>query len=402
MAGGLLQLVAQGVQDSYLTGNPQITFFKAIYRRHTNFALESIRQDQTGNVGPGSRVTYTISRNGDLIHNCWLKFPSKGSNQKGKNVLAMIKSVELEIGGQRIDRHTGDFINIITELQTPESKYCKLNMLLNKNEAPVHSNVTTDSLLLNPNAFYVPLQFFFCKNPGLALPMIALQYHEVKIIIEFASNFSSDTTKNQFTEDHGDMELWVDYIYLDSDERKRFAQGQHDMLIEQVQYSIDNFTTDLRLTFNHPVKELLWVYDINNHTHFKEFGYYTTKKYIDPTSTDNPTTSKEIFSSAHLRLNGQDRFAQRDPTYFRFIQPYQYHTRIPSIPIYMYSFALQPEEHQPSGTCNFSRIDNAHLHIKQDNGITETDTSGVVIKTFAINYNVLRIMSGMGGLAFSN
>jgi hypothetical protein len=223
---------------------------------------------------------------------------------------------------------------------------------------------------------HVPLQFWFCRNPGCALPLIALQYHEVKVNLEFESFANSvSSSMNETTGNLSSVSLWVDYIYLDTDERRRFAQVSHEYLIEQVQFTGDEAgktTASLRLNFNHPVKELVWVGTTAN------AGVYSAN-----------------LSNAKLQLNGHDRFAERPGDYFKQVQPYQHHTNIPSGNVYVYSFALKPEEHQPSGTCNFSRIDNATLQQTWSSAPTN-------IKVFAVNYNVLRVMSGMGGLAYSN
>ena len=417
MAGGLLQLVAYGAQDQFLTGDPLITFFKAIYRHHTNFAMESIRQDFNGTIRNGNKVSCTISRNGDLITDCWLEFSIKNGStapKLGDSFLSCIKTIELEIGGQRIDRHTGDWLRIWSELTLPSEKKGMYDRMVNQVDEDM-SSLTSAGMGSGDgqiNTFYVPLQFFFCRNPGLALPLIALQYHEVKVIIEFNEyQENGPSNKSMVDLDAFDVSFYVNYIYLDVDERRRFAQTSHQILIEQLQYTQDNFTSNLRLNFNHPVKELIWVLQ----TKFADQGDSTATPAVPPKNTrfgfydyddavDGDGTysnNYEFYSTAQLKLNNQDRFSERKPEFFRFVQPYQYHTRIPSVPIYLYSFALKPEEHQPSGTCNFSRIDNAYLKFNEITRPPGTDNS-VTIKVFAVNYNILRITSGMGGLAFSN
>ena len=351
MGGGLLQLVAYGAQDVYLTGNPQITFFKVVYRRHTNFSIESIQQTFNGSAGPNKRVTCQISRNGDLVHKLYVVFDG---GDPASDARKLIKKVEVEIGGQLIDRQYGDWMEIWNELTLPAGKKVGYAKMVGSAE--------------NTGKRYVPLEFWFCRNIGLALPLIALQYHEVKINIEFDNVASDDFT---------DATLWADYIFLDTDERRRFAQLSHEYLIEQLQYTGDETMTGngkltAKLSFNHPVKELIW-------------------------RTTDGTTAKES-GSAKLMLNGNDRFAQRDAKYFTHVQPYQHHTNIPAIASYInvYSFALKPEEHQPSGTLNMSRIDTAQLQL------TDGDGDGTTTKIYAHSYNVLRILSGMGGLAYSN
>ena len=381
-----MQLVAYGAQDIYLTGNPQITFFKVVYRRHTNFSMESVVQTFNGNVGFGNRVTCTVSRNGDLINRMYLQV-SLGQLTSGKEYNdwvghQLIKSVEIEIGGQRIDKHYGDWLHIWNELSQTAGHYDGYKAMVSGVDASMSAS-NNDLKLDDDKAreLYIPLQFWFCRNPGLALPLIALQYHEVKINIEFAplSAVTDDTTVPTFS-----AELYVDYVYLDTDERRRFAQVSHEYLIEQLQFTGDEAgANSLKLNFNHPVKELIWVEKESE----AKVGEYTT-----------------TYSSALVQLNSHDRFSARKPAYFQLVQPYQHHERVPisidsnstdSANINVYSFALKPEEHQPSGTCNMSRIDNAALKL------TGCSSSSVV-KVFAVNYNVLRIMSGMGGLAYSN
>jgi hypothetical protein len=538
MGGGLMQLVAYGAQDVYLSGNPQITFFKVVYRRHTNFSLESIEQTFNGKPDFDKKVTCTISRNGDLISRMYIQveldalpqtysadhddatvpsvlngdyyytmglypkpsiaelnsmfvmdggilvnistlnsfevdspdfdvgtatvtisYDDNGSNsiqesivytdssgstelkyngtnsqliyyvipdtfqivpestpnsttevqvrdELGNNTYTVftdnigtilyytsnqissipfptqewlghkiIDSVEIEIGGQRIDKHYGDWLAIWNELSQTEGHWNGYKQMV------------------EGTTLYIPLQFWFNRNPGLALPLIALQYHEVKLNIKFSPKFAvydnlitpatdsspEYTMSNTLLDNVGNMRsasLYVDYIYLDTDERRRFAQVSHEYLIEQLQFTGDESGSNkIKLNFNHPVKELIWVEKNNN----AGIGRYTT-----------------TYESAKLQLNGHERFSVRKPAYFQYVQPYQHHNRVPTEQgINVYSFALKPEEHQPSGTCNMSRIDNATLNLDR---VSKTST----IKVFAVNYNVLRVMSGMGGLAYSN
>jgi len=486
MGGGLMQLVAYGAQDIYLTGNPQITFFKVVYRRHTNFSMESIEQTFNGTVAACSRVSCTVSRNGDLIHKMYLRVSHTAANcacgasgiptsSRGQAVGSpipvipdtnttdgaddvsvcandIVDSVEIEIGGQKIDKHYGDWLNIWTELSTPASKNAGLEELLN---------------LKKGKYSYVPLQFWFCRNPGLALPLIALQYHEVKLNIEFSKSKSGGSCTGamcELTPDSGDWStasLWVDYIYLDTDERRRFAQVSHEYLIEQLQFTgteslTSGSSSSVRLNFNHPVKELIWRatgmvvtaqrdarVDLSNnpivgytisgagasllganagHPMSGTGNYNAVYKYnpehslssVSGTDSTSGATTRACasmqWSDVTLQLNGHERFSERHSEYFRLVQPLQHHTSIPvDSGIHVYSFALKPEEHQPSGTCNFSRIDNAVLKLSgmgTATGTTDeggnTVAAGATLRVYAVNYNVLRIMSGMGGLAYSN
>jgi len=461
--GGLMQLVAYGAQDVYLTGNPQITFFKVVYRRHTNFAMESIENPFNGSPGFGRKVTCTIQRNGDLIYRIYLQatlpkvtlLQADGSgaqfrwlNWVGHN---LVKNVELEIGGQRIDKHYGDWLQIWNELTQEAGKqagYAKMvgnvpqlvNLLVQGGEdcdndcSGGEPNSSNEFLMCSPEyTLYIPLQFWFNRNPGLALPLIALQYHEVRINLEFndlrnlcfdqSPAISNVHTVRDRVAAAGLVaaSLYVDYIYLDTDERRKFAQVSHEYLIETLQFtggeSITSSSNKLKLNFNHPCKELIWVVqrdsfvscDDNVINPWKgqqpfnysdwwdravlESGYSVTR--VEGLAGNNPTVT------ALLQLNGHDRFQVREGRYFNEVQPYQHHTNVPAVGINVYSFALQPEQHQPSGTCNLSRIDNTTLLLTVSNNAVGTATSATV-RVYATNYNVLRIMSGMGGLAYSN
>ena len=449
MGGGLLQLVAYGAQDVYLTGNPQITFFKVAYRRHTNFALEAIEQTFNGNPTFGSRVTAQITRNGDLINRVYLAATFTNNKLTGVSGdaptglalvpyfgLKLLKTIELEIGGQRIDKHYAEWLYIWNELSLTAGKREGYYLM-------VGGDKYNHSIYLNAQKsydVYVPLEFWFCRNVGLALPLIALQYHEVKINIEFESAVNLIDSGNNYSNRAFDMAnneqsaatltlksggpfnnsnllatssnlelskvaLWVDYIFLDTDERRRFAQLSHEYLIEQLQFTgSDSITgsgiTDtanmksIRMNFNHPCKELVWVIKPDKSTD-------GTTLYWNNFSTRN--TDNNIFmgknpvKKAKIQLNGNDRFAERNGDYFSLVQPYQHHENTPDSfhkGINVYSFAIKPEEHQPSGTLNMSRIDTAILSLA-------SEVSGT-ISIFTVNYNVLRILSGMGGLAYSN
>jgi len=451
MGGGLLQLVAYGAQDVYLTGNPQITFFKVVYRRHTNFAMEAIQQTFSGVPGYGNTVYCQISRNGDLIHRTYLEvsLPALTSTDKYVNYvgLRLLKSVTIEIGGQQIDKHYSDWLYIWNELSLPMGKKSAWEYM-----------VGADSDITSPaaNVLYIPLEFWFCRNIGLALPLIALQYHEVKVKIEFESANNcvyKISSNNTIAPDTAPVltsaNLWVDYIFLDTDERRKFAQLSHEYLIEQLQFTgqetLNASGSRVKLNFNHPCKELIWVAKFNDSSSVNQWYNYTvnatTSTISKPTAVttfsgsvltyadidqDVPSSSNASliadtngaayinylpyniypglskaavnpFNSCLLQLNGNDRFAERDGTYFNYVQPFQHHTNIPNnAGINVYSFALKPEEHQPSGTLNMSRIDTAVL------SVTVPSTISGLINIYATNYNVLRILSGMGGLAYSN
>ena len=425
MGGGLLQLVAYGAQDVYLTGNPQITFFKAVYRRHTNFAIEAIEQTFNGTPAYNSRVTCQISRNGDLIHRVYLqlRLTGSGTNYNKYFGLRVINYVEIEIGGQKIDKHYAHWMYIWNELTLPVSKRDGYNDMVGAYGGGISTNMN--------EVLYVPLEFWFCRNVGLALPLIALQYHEVKININFESEtkcrlVSGTTTAIPFT-----ASLWVDYIFLDTDERRRFAQLSHEYLIEQLQFTgeeaVASANIKSKLNFNHPCKELVWFLTNSENDNANWFNYTTcVNKVLTADASTDVLNSKLAYdgltgndievlypsnpvTSAKLVLNGNDRFSYRDGLYFNIVQPYQHHENTPkNAGINVYSFALKPEEHQPSGTLNMSRIDTAMLNMTLYNKTTASplsakyEISKSTLFVYATNYNVLRILSGMGGLAYSN
>jgi hypothetical protein len=380
------------MQDIYLTGNPQVTFFKVVYRRHTNFAIESIQQTFNGATAFGRRVTTQISRNGDLIHRMYLEvtLPALASTSSWVEFpgLRLISDVELDIGGQHIDKQYCDFMYIWNELSLPLGKRNGYNTMVGEPLANLPAGVATPA-----GHLYIPLEFWFCRNVGLALPLIALQYHEVKINITFANPLDMLDTGGRVSDiagDIGDASLWVDYIFLDTDERRRFAQLSHEYLIEQIQWTngetINGQNAAIKLTFNHPTKELIWVVRKNVNTVANKWTNYS-----DSSNVNNVMTAK-------LQLNGQDRFYVRQGSYFNLVQPFQHHENVSAnTGINVYSFALKPEEHQPSGTLNFSRIDTAVLQL----GIGSEAALGATLNTYAVSYNVLRIMSGMGGLALT-
>ena len=522
-----MQLVSYGAQDIYISGNPQITFWKILYKRHTNFAMESIEVTFNGQADFNKRVTAVINRNADLMYKTYVQVvlpqvsltaTGGGGHTTGGVALdafrwvsfighRLIKQVEVEIGGQRIDRQYGDWMQIWTQLSTEAGSTAALDSLIGNThdlvllkqvggaplDATCSSSETTLSCIARAGTpaktLYVPLQFWFCRNPGVAIPLIALQYHEVRINVDFDTwencTYAEKTNGLPARPDALSLaaaSLYIDYVYLDTEERRRFAQQSHEYLIEQVQYtgaeSITSSSNKIQLNFNHPVKELMWVVqrdsfvDCSYQTWIASVGGQQPFNYSDDFSTEgiimslltqgsstaspaattvlggsqsglvstgtgasvfpgqvgssgasgqeasfdngvNYLLAKVILDSGvrcegknpvevcKLQLNGQDRFTEREGSYFDKVQPYQHHCRTPSTGINCYSFALRPEEHQPSGTCNFSRIDKATLQLTVSLQ-TVTGFRTAQVRVYALNYNVLRVMSGMGGLAYSN
>ena len=457
MAGGLMQLVAYGAQDVYLTGQPKVTFFQAVYKRHTNFAMENIQQTVNGSPSNGGRVSVTIARNGDLVGDMYIRLqPTQlnSSNLTSTNTNIdmcwvaerSVADIELTIGGQRIDKHYQTWWRLYAELFLSESEKINYGKLTSSSSAFYDT--------VNPNSVYLPLLFFFNRNPGLYLPLIALQYHEVRLDFDLTSYFTSYFGTSAV------FEVWANYVYLDTEERRRFAQKGHEYLIEQVQHTGGDSITatagglssspqgaqTIRLSFNHPVKELIWCYTNTSSTAYNSLWNFSTSCanvnvtcgasgtlatgalphtvgaprlfsnlgvtvatvtsntstgifWVEEGSSNVSTVPVEVgpLYNFKLVLNGQDRFKEQQGKYFNQYQPYVYHSGVPYPGIYCYSFALQPEEHQPTGTCNFSRIDNAQVAINMKGNYTTP-----LQKMFAVNYNILRIQSGMGGLAFSN
>ena len=498
MGGGLMQLVSYGAQDVYISGNPQITFWKILYKRHTNFAVESIEVTFNGQADFNKSVTAVINRNADLMYKTYVqvvlpRVSGTTNSARWVNYVGhrLIQQVEVEIGGQRIDRQYGDWMQIWTQLATDAGTVDALNQMIGYTPqlalptvangysipAPCSSADAPGSCAplnsLPDTTLYIPLQFWFCRNPGLAIPLIALQYHEVRVNVQFQT-LQNCAWIPASSASYGSLlaaSLWVDYCYLDTEERRRFAQQSHEYLIEQVQFtgaeSITSSSNKIQLNFNHPVKELFWVVQRDSFVDCattssvnaslygpQPFNYsddFDTSIWALSAGSDNitsnilqgapvslasfgtavPTTagalgatgtveyllpfllSKVILASgvrcegknpvevAKLQLNGQDRFTEREGSYFDTVQPYQHHSRTPSRGINCYSFALRPEEHQPSGTCNFSRIDKATLQLTVSVA-TVAGANTAQVRVYALNYNVLRVMSGMGGLAYSN
>ena len=586
MGGGLLQLVAYGAQDAYITGNPHITFWKVLYKRHTNFAMEAMRVNFTGSPTYGQRSVVVVNRNADLMFRTYLEVTLPDTRKTATNAAndvlwtaggrrrlgyLLIQQVEIEIGGQIMDRHYGEWMYLWESLSSPYDQSVRLDQMLGANVGGTYS--TPAGCNGRPAVLYIPLQFWFCRNPGLALPLIALQYHEVRL--NFIFRQATDLVQNTYDGTNlwsggvaaaaaalprfKDAAVYVDYIYLDTDERRRFAQQTHEYLIDQLQYglqqSITSQTVRLDLTLNHPVKELVWVY---------QDARVLDCSLVAPVSsgglgTNNtqPFQYADIANRCRLQLNGQDRFDERYGDYFWKVQPYQHHsggafeahaftqpvgqtaigatygvftatttavnsygitgitwlsptpanatfygglqvvvvnatsTPSPSAanevvpagttltfgassasagpttgtlsytpnvagtvtfyvlydpnnviadpvtggslgfqqtnssgqgstaggytqsinPINVYSFSLAPEEHQPSGSCNFSRVDTTTLVF---DSITGADGKALaagsfpsknypyLFRMYAVNYNIFRVMSGMGGLAYSN
>ncbi len=413
MAGGLIGLVAYGAHDVFLTGDPQITYFKSSYRRYTHFQMEAIEQDFTGNANFGRKVTATVSRNADLIGRAYLQItlPAVTSAGSGSGFSwvrnighHIVKSVRVDVGGQELDKHYGDWLDVWASLTLPTGQQTGYdNMVGNISTLTgTFPGFAASSGASTPETeLMVPLQFWWNRRSSLYIPLIALQFHDVKIEVEFRPLV--ECYRGVYAGSApvlGSTSLWIDYVYLDTDERKKFAKFPHEYLIEQVQFqgeeSMSGSTAAVKLTFNHTVKEIVFFIRRDDNTDSSNNEYLDYSNYTDK-HVDNDGGNP--VATALLRLNGQDRFRERNGRYFHYVQPYQHHTNTPAEGINVYSFALRPEDHQPSGTVNMSRIDNAELKLTAVSGLSSVSKK---VSVYATNYNIFRIGSGLGGLAFAS
>jgi hypothetical protein len=496
MGGGIMQLTASGIQDNYITGNPQITFFKSVYRRHTNFAIESIQQIIDGDLGTediNTLSTVKISKTADLLNGIYVVCPQK---EIGVNSTELIKSVEVVIGGTIIDRQTNEWMKVWNELTVNSNNREGYKYMT----GGFNTNTKTEN---NQTSVTIPLNFWFCRHIGLSLPLISIQYHDILLKIEWGIN--SMINRNSSSSETSLCEVWCDNIFLDSEERKRFGENEHEYLIEQVQ-TIDTInqspSSKFKLnSFNHPLKEIIWTEDDSNlnkittekinitingierlseqykeyytlkqpYNHHTNIPSYNIKEHEDPIFLEKPIDSNithhvgslnpsqdnhVILNTSSIQMNttSTNLFKVGDiiniwradaistttlvnhskTTMSQFVTVTSIDTttsrRINFTPsltgdtpdndniemkcfiiarrdysrasysklnknIYVYSFCLNPEEHQPSGTCNFSRLDDCKLNF----------TSSVSIDSiFAVNYNILRIKNGLVNLRFSN
>lgn len=537
MGGGIAQLASYGLADVYLTGSPQVTFWKLVYRRHTLFAMEAIQQTFDGTAGFGRKATCTIARNGDLVGPVWLEitlpdllaydisptpaadgnsidvtsasttpslakdpvgnywqtlvgttytnpvafldattgsyyasatvtsgattqavvsYSSASSTYTGSSVSAatctptiaaqlttwpylcrsgasapyayappthklrwtnsiahaILSSVEIEIGGARIDKHYGEWLDVWSELCEKEEKRAGFWEMIGK-----YSDADYDAgwqrAQSRSRTYYLPMRFCFNTAPGLYLPMVALSYHQIKYNFEFRDYLEcikATVPVSQLTSKQGGelvamgCNIFADYVFLDAPERIRMAEIPHEYLITQLQFLGDeavpapsdpNGTRARKysLNFNHPVRELVWVYVAKSNYERDAVQGNNWFKYGIPNNED-----AEVFDEARLMINGHDRFSARSAPYFRLVQPYEHHTRCPAKKVHCYSFSLlSPEDFQPSGQANFSRMDTAQLQFTLNANLPVGK-----MKIFAHSFNVLRVASGLAGLAFAN
>lgn len=520
MPGGLLQVIARGSQDAYLTSKAQITNWKIVYRRHTIFATESIEQVFNGTGDFGKTAICNIQRNGDLITKMYLriKLPalSAGVCWCPRVGHALIKRLELNVGGTTVEKQTGDWLNIQYELARDFAHDRGYDEMIGNTEALTVPGQGTPIATL-----YIPLQFFCCRHDGLAIPLIATQYHDTRVEVEFNPLAQLLCGANASTQSSVSMlscSLFVDYVFLGAVERKKFAQASHEYLIEQVQTagteSVNSQSQKFRLDFNHPCKAIHVNVQQNKYINGSKFLAYNPKDWnatklnatrrlclaygdlstntnlYEPktglgtelaaaitaarvTVADNSansvldvdnlvvlghligdhlvstpvsslsvgTATRETAGDASvdldvqvydwsnygvflnrsvnpvsemlIQLNGTDRLTKRDGAYFNYVQSYQCYRNTPTDGLNTLSFALNPVAHQPSGTCNMSRIDNASVHLDfitqayvNVAGVptltTVSVSSAAKCNIYSPNYNVFRVMGGMAGLGYSN
>ena len=414
--GGLLQLVAKGKQDVFLTGNPQVSWFKMVYRRYTNFAIESQPMYFDGSPNFGKRITCNVPRRGDLLGQVFLEVtlpaltysdgctPVKWVNSIGH---ALIQEISFEVGEVEMDKQTGEWMEMWSRYVVPDShKQGFYNMI---------GKVDNYNPSQGVGKLYIPLQFWFCRNPGSYLPLLALQYHQVRINITLrpltelihpdpaaAENPAVPCVPIYNSANNPiDLMLYGDYVYLDTEERRRFVSSAHEYLIEQVQFTppisipAAATTVTVPIEFNHPIKEFFWYIQRDYMTKSLEWFNYSS---LGINEIGNRT---DLLSQCVIQFDGFDRFYKRDAGYFRLVQPYQHHTVIPIESfIYSYSLALRPEEAQPTGSANASRIDSLVFQIDL-NTTTSPPRGNSHCVIYAINNNVFRVIEGFGGLLFS-
>jgi hypothetical protein len=421
--GGLLQLVAQGKQDVFLTGNPQITWFKMVYRRYSNFSVEQQIIQFDNQADFGRRITCLLPRKGDLLGPLWLEIqlPALTDSVTGQPLSyvnavghALIQEISLEIGEQEIDKQTGEWMEMWSNFTVTEDKRQGWNNMIGKTSGVSQGNAPSSSVnLYGPLTLYVPLRFWFCKNPGLYLPLLALQYHPVRLNITLRplqQLVINDTPNAQPCDKSAapasitSMNLYGDFVHLDTEERRRFVANSHEYLIEQVQYTpsipIDAkaSTVQVPMEFNHPLREMYWVIQRDAAVNARQWFNYTNLAIGE--SSSGPNSFQNLINTALIKIDGFDRFDKRNADYFRLVQPYQYHTVIPIDDfIYSYSFAFRPEDVQPSGSMNASRLDTIVLQLEMNMAVTPARGSGNV-RVYGLNHNVLRIVEGFGGLLF--
>lgn len=475
MSGGLLQLVARGAQDAHFVNNPEMSFFRATFRRHSNYAIESIRVPFIGRTEFGRRITTTIPKSGDLVHKMYIRMTlpevniTQGYAFRWLDYVGLLicSAIELEVGGVRVDRHTGEWLYLWNQLTRPAGHFLGYSNLVGHNpRLTTPTYALTGPVTIPAETLYIPLEFWFNRDVSHALPLIAMQHHDVRIHVDLRALEECVWTASQpgasslweydadalsvgevVVSSKGlmDVDLFVDYVFLDTAERQAIANAEAmDYVVTQLQineFEASNRQQKLELDLNHPCKELVWVSQKHAFTqevvseamrpggrqwfNFSDgyaqtyaelyrkasllaepFGGLTTKGEspgLPPGGNDYATvkvsseSGKNPFERATLMLNGTERQSERDGKYYNVLQPMQYHTNVPPTGINVMCFALNPESPQPSGALNMSRIDMAALNVT-----LSQDAMPAMVRVYASNMNVLHISKGLAGMLYAN
>lgn len=464
-----MSLLAIGAQDIYLTIDPQMSYFKQVYQRPTNFGMQSVRttfnNEPTIGISSGS-FTCKIGRYGDLLKDITLQLtlPAIYSNDTYRfrwttNMqYYMLDEYDIILGNSKIDTRYGEWLDIWNELSLPTDKKQAFNNLIGNTQNYMNPTNLSPIVIIQNNkisfSYYpssgpsnpslpektilIPLDFWFCKNPALALPLIALQYQDINVNIKFNSIerlyqvydstsglYVSPTTYNSlhgtninigtFTRYNGggttsvplNAYLDINYIYLDTPERTYIAQmSTIQLLVEQVRRNElggGNTANSIKnLILNNPIKELVWVLRRQDALYYNDWANYTASQPQDITAP--------ILKTAKFIWNGLDRLEFKDGAYYNLLQPYMYHTSTPRQGIYVYSFALYPEKVQPSGSFNATTVTNIQIQLTTNDFTPSTNTlinsyssgdSSYGLTVYSVGYNVFKIIGGTGGMTYA-
>ena len=485
MPGGIIQLISRGIEDIHLSHNPQITFFKSIYKKHTNFAIEQVNQSFNAIPNFGDRLSCTLSKNGDLLYKCYVAIELPEIKSDGFHKFSwvnkigyyIINNIEIEIGGEVIDKHYNDWLYISNEISCNDIS--RLDKMIGNIDSLIKPSFSKPSYKL-----YIPLCFWFNKNSGSSLPLFLIHYQSVKFNIEFnllneclivspnssiiiddpfvlfspneiiyqtinnvtvyAKFFSYDPITKTLYYDiingyfqsppsissvtlyiitgtislyfctpkinsvHKDISyvpsislsnasILASYIYIDTDERKLFSNSSHEYLIHQLQYDIDrNISSNsikVRLNFINPCKELFIRCKLDT---LRGFNF---SDGVDNLGLINNNTQNGLIKHISLLFNSELYNNISDSSFFSYVQPYQHHVNTLPIGVYSYSFSLTPEDYnQPSGSINFSKIDNISIDIIFNKNISITNTAK--LRIYCLSHNILHIKNGLAKLLF--
>ena len=377
MSAALVDLVSKGAQDVYITGDPEVSFFRQNFRRHTNFAIKPERVDYIGQFNAGAEVTIPIKSKGDLLSYVWIEAPEIQTALGNTGLFAVDESATeftLLIGGQQVCKLDSLFIQGVH------------NVLYNDTSAKASCAVTTSVASANAKSAigsgvgsdYFVIPFFFSEDWTKALPLVAMQYHEVEIRIKCRSGLTGFGATPK---------VYANYVYLDTEERNRLLNTEQEILITQTQHQImdtsSSGTVDVDLTyFNHPSKAI----------------------HLISSAADGGAWDDEVkFDSATLYINGQPLFEDLSDTYHHNVVPEMHCTVLPSgvinsVPLFTWPFCIKLNGSQPSGSLNFSRVDNSKLVLKN----LTVAGSPSMLRVYTVNYNILRVKNGLAGVAFGN